>query len=383
VRRSSPLRAGRGWKHCPGRRLRSLRADAEDLLGRLLARLFYFSQRALGCSIVVPRVASQSADSREFVEGYSNTFHWIMLEDAVRTRAYESAATDPALCRAKRFLDIGTGARMPLTAMVLRGGAAQVDAIEANPRTHRRAARFRESLEASEKGRIRLHLGFSTEIELDRRSDALVHELIGTIASSEGMVHCIADAQERLLVADALIIPARVATLLVPVERPPILRRSAIASRLATGETALDRRVGVQIVYNPPRGVRLNSTPVVLEEFDCADAAPAMREQMVQGTQHAIAAERDGRFSGFLLACRVVTRDGAPVIDALNQLTNWGQVYAQMVEEPVRVAKGEVIHVEFRVDARQFTPCYRLRVSFPTSGQMNEIAWKGPATSVQ
>jgi hypothetical protein len=383
LHRSGPSRAGRSWKHSPSRRLRSLPADAEDLLGRFLARLFYFSQRALGCSIVVPRVASQSADSREFVEGYSNAFHWIMLEDAARTRAYESAARDPALCRGRRFLDIGAGARMPLSTMVLRGGAAEVDAIEANPRTYRRAASFRESLAASRKDRIRLHLGFSTDIELGHRGDALVHELIGTIASSEGMVHCIADAQERLLAAGALIIPARVATLLVPVERPPMLRRSAIASWLATGETGLDRRAGVQIVYNPPRGVRLNSKPAIVEEFDAAAGSPPMREQMVQGTRHAIAMERDGFFSGFLLACRVVTSDGAPVIDALNQLTNWGQVYAQMVEEPVRVAKGDVIHVEFHVDAREFTPSYRLRVAFPSAPQANEIAWKGPATSVQ
>jgi len=332
---------------------------------------------------VVPRVASQSADAREFVEGYSGAFHWIMLEDAVRTQAYELAATDAAPCRGRRFLDIGTGARMPLSAMVLRGGAAQVDAIEANPRTHRRAASFLDSLEASTKDRIRLHLGFSTDIELPRRSDALVHELIGTVASSEGMVHCVADAQERLLFPGAPIIPARVATALVPVERPPVPRRSIIASWIATGETGLDRRVGVQIVYNPPRGIWLNSTPVVVEEFDCAPGAPAMRDQTVQDTQHAIVMERDGWFSGFLLACQVVTWEGVPAIDALTQITNWGRVYAQMVEEPIRVAKGEAIHAEFHVDAREFTPSYRLAVALPVSAQVHEIAWKGPATSVQ
>jgi len=364
-------------------RLRSLPADADDVLGHSLARLFYFSQRALGCSIVVPRVESQAADSREFVEGYSNTFHWIMLEDAFRRQAYESAAADAALCRGRRFLDVGTGARMPLSMMVLRGGAARVDAIEANPRTHRRAASFLESLDAPARDRIRLHLGFSTDLELAHRSDALVHELIGTIASSEGMVHCIADAQERLLVPGAPIIPSRVATALVPVERPPVRRRSIIASWIATGESRLDRRVGVQIVYNPPPGIWLSSTPVVVEEFDCASGAAALRDQMVRCSQHAIFMERDGCFSGFLLGCHIVTCAGVPAIDALTQITNWGQVYAQMVEEPVHVAKGEVIHVEFHVDAREFTPSYRLRVAFPASGQLSEIAWKGPATSVQ
>lgn len=344
-----------------------------------MARLFYASQRVLECAIVVPKVASQSADSREFVEGYSNIFYWIMLEDAVRTKAYESAATDATLCRGKCFLDVGTGARMPLSAMVLRGGAARVDAIEANPSTYRRAAAFRESRAAGVKDRLCLHLGWSTEIELRQRSDALVHELIGTIASSEGMVHCIADAQDRLLVAGAAIIPSRVSTVLIPVEEPPLLRRSKIASWIATGESALDRRVGVQIVYNPSKGVRLNSTPVFVEAFDCAAGAPALRDQMVQATRHAIAMERDGWFSGFLLSCHVVTSEGVAPIDGLNQITNWGQVYARMVEEPVRVAEGETLHVEFHVDAREFTPCYRLIAAFPGSGRANEIAWRGPA----
>lgn len=361
--------------------LRFLFTAASDLLASSLARLFYFSQRVLKCTIVVPRVASQSADSREFIEGYSNTFHWIMLHDAVRMAAYESAATDPRLCRGKRFLDVGAGARLPLSTMVLRGGAARVDAIEGNARTHRRAAAFRESLETCVKDRLRLHLGLSTELELGHRSDALIHELIGTIASSEGMVHCIADAQERLLIADALIIPSRVATVLVPVERPPILRRSALASWMATGETRLDRRVGVQIVYNPPKNVQLNATPVVVEEFDCGPGAPAMRDQMVQARHHAMAMERDGWFSGFLLACHIVTSGGSPEIEGLNQLTNWGQVYAQVVEQPVRVSEGETLHVEFGVDAREFTPSYRLAVAFPEPGQVNEIAWKGPATA--
>jgi hypothetical protein len=302
-----------------------------------------------------------------------------MLEDAVRAKAYRSAAADPKLCRGKRFLDVGTGARMPLSAMVLRGGAARVDAIEANPRTYRRAAAFRDSLEESTKDRLRLHLGWSTEIELSHRSDALVHELIGTIASSEGMAHCVADAQGRLLVAGAAIIPSRVATVLVPVEEPPILRRSTLASRIATGESGLDRRVGVQIVYNPSKDVRLNSTPVFVEEFDCGAGAPAMREQMVQDTNHVIAMERAGWFSGFLLSCHVVTSAGVRAIDGLNQITNWGQVYARMVEEPVRVSQGERLHVEFRVDAREFTPSYRLKAAFPRSGQVNEIAWRGPA----
>jgi len=363
--------------------LKSLRADASDLLARLLAWLFYFSQRVLRCTIVVPKAANQSTDNREFVDSYSNTFYWIMLKDAVRMAAYEAAGTDPALCRGKRFLDIGTGARMPLSMMVLRGGAAQVDAIEGNSTTYRRAAAFRESLAASVKDRIRLHCGLSTDIELGQCGDALIHELIGTVASSEGMAHSIADAQERLLDAGARIIPERVATILVPVSRPPIRPRSAIASWIATGEAKLDWSRGVQIVFNPSKRARLSSTPVVVEEFNCSADAPPLRSQMVQDTCHTIAMERDGWFSGFLLGCHVVTRTGIPAIDGLNQLTNWGQMYAQMVERPVRVAKNETIRVEFHVDAREFTPSYRLAVAFPESGQANEIAWQGSGGLIQ
>jgi len=363
--------------------LQSFCVGASDLLARFLAWLFYFSQRVLKCTIVVPKAANQSTDNREFVDSYSNTFYWIMLKDAVRMAAYEAAGTDPALCRGKRFLDIGTGARMPLSMMVLRGDAAHVDAIEGNPRTYRRAAAFCESLSASAEDKIRLHLGLSTDIELGQCGDALIHEIIGTIASSEGMVHSIADAQERLLVAGAQIIPERVATILIPVSRPPIRPRSAIASWIATGETGLDRGCGVQIVFDPSKRIRLSSTPVVVEQFNCSADAPPMRSQMVQDTCHTIAMERDGWFSGFLLGCHVVTHAGIRAIDGLNQLTNWGQMYAQMVERPVRVAKNELIRVEFHVDAREFTPSYRLAVAFPKSGQANEIAWQGSGGLIQ
>jgi len=93
--------------------------------------------------------------------------------------------------------------------------------------------------------------------------------------------------------------------------------------------------------------------------------------------------ERDGWFSGFLLGCHIVTHAGIPAIDALNQLTNWGQMYAQMVERPVRVAKGETTHVEFHVDAREFTPSYRLAAAFPRSGEEYEIAWQGSGGLIQ
>jgi hypothetical protein len=93
--------------------------------------------------------------------------------------------------------------------------------------------------------------------------------------------------------------------------------------------------------------------------------------------------ERDGWFSGFLLGCYVVTREGIPAIDGLNQLTSWGRVYAQMVEQPVRVAKDETIRVEFHVDAREFTPSYRLAVTFPKSGRVDEIAWQGSGALIQ
>ena len=363
--------------------LQSFRAGASDLAARFLARLFYFSQRVLKCTIVVPKATNQCTDNREFVDSYSNTFYWIMLKDAVRMAAYEAAGTDPALCRGKRFLDIGTGARMPLSMMVLRGGAAQVDAIEGNPTTYRRAAAFRESLAASTKDKIRLHCGLSTDVELGQRGDALIHELIGTVASSEGMVHSIADAQERLLNSGARIIPERVATILVPVSRPSIRPRSAIASWIATGETGLDQGQGVQIVFNPSKRTWLSSTPVVVEQFNCSSGAPPMRSQVIQNTCHTITVERDGWFSGFLLGCHVVTHAGIPAIDGLNQLTNWGQMYAQMVEQPVRVAKNETIRVEVHVDAREFTPSYRLVVAFPKSGQANEIAWQGSGGLIQ
>ena len=51
--------------------------------------------------------------------------------------------------------------------------------------------------------------------------------------------------------------------------------------------------------------------------------------------------------------------------------------------DPTEQVIEEAVDVEFRGDARGFTPSYRLAVAFPKSGQVNEIAWKGPAAASQ
>lgn len=61
--------------------------------------------------------------------------------------------------------------------------------------------------------------GYSTDVELPEKVDLLVAEVIGSVASEEGVYRTIRDAQARFLVAPedpASYIPVRVQTLMAP-----------------------------------------------------------------------------------------------------------------------------------------------------------------------
>ena len=84
-------------------------------------------------------------------------------------------------------LDIGTGPACLLALLAARAGARRVYAVEANAHA---AERARASvLAAGYESVIVVLSGYSTAITLPEKADLLVAELVGSIASSEGLAH--------------------------------------------------------------------------------------------------------------------------------------------------------------------------------------------------
>jgi len=179
-------------------------------------------------------------------ERYTGETYTTMRDDEMRTRAYLSAIERHA--PGKLCLDIGTGALALLAIIAARAGAEHVFAIEANAEA---AAAARQTVAAEGlEAQITVIEGYSTDVTLPRRVDLLLHEIIGEIASAEGVVAAVLDAGERHLRSGAaapVSIPARARTLLAPCEFPGSEYFDALPHPMLAAPGAQVRRP------NPPR----------------------------------------------------------------------------------------------------------------------------------
>jgi len=99
-------------------------------------------------------------------------------------------------------LDIGTGPYALLAILAAKAGAKKVYAVECVPEAARRAEQFVAKAVKNgdvKEGQIEILTGFSTEISLPEKVDVVVAEIIGTIASEEGAIATVRDAQQRLV----------------------------------------------------------------------------------------------------------------------------------------------------------------------------------------
>jgi len=139
---------------------------------------------------------------------YDPFLYYMMTNDAIRNEAFRTALD--AVVAGRRVLDIGTGQDLNWALEAVSKGASHVVAVEAIPESYSAAAR---RLAAPEAAKIDLVHGLSFDIELPQRAEVCVAELIGSIASAEGMLAAMADAHARLLIPGAVVVPAACATM--------------------------------------------------------------------------------------------------------------------------------------------------------------------------
>jgi hypothetical protein len=178
------------------------------------------ASRALSTATPTVTTVADLHAPRAQCERYTDETYARMRDDDVRTRAYRRAIEQHA--PGKLCLDIGTGALALLAIIAARAGAEHVFAVEANAEA---AASARRTVAAEGlASQITVLDGYSTDVTLPRPVDLLLHEIIGEIASAEGVVAAVRDAGARHLRRGArpgpLSIPARARTLLAPCEFP-------------------------------------------------------------------------------------------------------------------------------------------------------------------
>jgi hypothetical protein len=310
-------------------------------------------------------LAREHLSDRELTEWYADWMYEAMETDEIRNRAYEEAIRDSVA--GKVVLELGTGRKALWAVCCARAGAKRVYAVEANRRAFESSVRFVRSKKFDN---IHLIHGFSDKISLPERCEILVHDLVGDIGSSEGMIPFIEDAKRRLLTPDAVHIPQRCTTHVFLAEDPKLRPAEWAFSYLMRGLRPFERLTFAR--FFGFRYAAALSEPYAFEDFvlrQTPDLCPDRRLAME--------IKRDGLLRGVCFFIRLYL-DGTRVVDTLACQTSWCTPYVR-IKTPVAVRKGDVVEMAIQSDLSG-NPSYSIVLTHRVDGAVKEIggyAWSG------
>jgi hypothetical protein len=326
-----------------------------------LTRFFNYLKR-IDFSLAVER---EHLSERQQVEWYPVWMYELMETDENRNQPYRDTIREAVA--GKVVLELGTGRKALWAVCCALAGARKVYAVEANERAYQESLKF---LKARNIDNVHLICGFSDKITLPERCEVLVHDLIGNIASAEGMIPFIEDAKRRLLTPDAVHIPQRCVTCAVLAEDPTLTLAERTLSYVLRGFQRLDRLPFVRVF-----GFRHQdalSEPYMFEDFTFRQV-----QQLEHSVRLDMEVKRDGELRGVFFFLRIYFND-TRVLDTWASHTSWEQPFVRF-KQPARVRKGD--HVELCIQSNlSGTPSYSLQLAHQVNGsarRIGEYAWFG------
>jgi len=251
----------------------------------------------------------------------------LMAKDQRKIDAYIKSM-EQASVAGKVVVEIGPGALAPLTLEAARLGAKKIYAIEANPKAARACRKLikREGFENI----VEVVSGRGEEVSLPEKADILVHELIGQIASDEGVVSVMRDVIGCHATTDTILIPSACRSFFVPVQYPNSRKKS--------------RKLKIQRknVWNFPKEFFI-STPAEFEHHDFRTKLILTDKRQVEfGVSDA------GTFEGFLFWTEI---EFSPelLLDTFKG-TSWSTVFVSIPEFSFGVVRGDSIVLETSED---------------------------------
>ena len=326
-----------------------------------LTRFFNYLKR-IDFSLALAR---EHIDERQLTQWYPEWIYELMETDEVRTGAYEAAIREAV--SGKVVLELGTGRKAILAVYCAKAGAKKVYAIEANKRAYEASL---ESVKTLNIDSVSVICGFSDKIDLPERCDVLVHDLVGDIGSSEGMIPFVADARRRFLKPGAVHIPHRCTTYVVLAEDPKLSQAEWALSYVLRGFKRFDDIRFVRF-FGFPHSAAL-SEPQIFEDFILPEEASLRTTKKV-----VFEIARDGVLRGVFLYIRL-SMPGAQVIDTWNSHTSWSTPYVRF-KESVSVKKHDIIEMAVESDLAG-NPRYSVKLVHNVNGSAREIgqyAWSG------
>jgi protein arginine N-methyltransferase 1 len=304
-------------------------------------------------------------DDRALTDWYPDWMYELMETDEVRNAAYRGAID--AVVAGKTVLELGVGRKALWALHCARAGARQVYGIEANRKSFEGSL---AAVQAAGAGNVQLFHGFSDRVELPEPCQVLVHDLVGDIGSSEGMVPFVADARTRFLAPGAMHIPCRCITEARLCEDPRLGPAEWALSWLLRGATAFERLSFVRFFGFPAEAVL--SDPEVFEDILLADAIPGTTRREVL-----FSVKRDGLLRGLCLSIRLFL-DPDHVIDTWASHTSWSTPYLRLpAATPVEAGETITMTVETDLSASPSYSVVLRRGSGATGAEIGRYAWSG------
>jgi hypothetical protein len=326
-----------------------------------LTRFFNYLKR-IDFSLAVER---EHLSEREQVEWYPVWMYELMETDDNRNQPYRDTIRE--VVADKVVLELGTGRKALWAVCCALAGARKVYAVEANKRAYQESLKF---LKARNIDNVHLICGFSDRTTLPERCEVLVHDLIGNIASAEGMIPFIEDAKQRLLTPDAVHIPERCVTCAVLAEDPTLTLAERTFSYVLRGCQRLDRLPFVRVFGFRPRNAL--SEPYVFEDFTFRQVQPLRGSVWLD-----MEIKRDGVLQGVFFFLRIYFNE-TRVLDTWATPTCWETPFVRF-KQPARVKEGD--HVELCIQSDlSGTPSYSLQMTHRADGSAKRIgayAWAG------
>ncbi|KAG5186435.1 hypothetical protein JKP88DRAFT_241042 [Tribonema minus] len=179
-------------------------------MSKTLQELLHMVDRRTRVWLAVCGDALENAES--ICSTYSNEGYTCMNQDAVRNSFFQKTIE---YTQGRNWLEIGPGAHALLTQMALRKPTLHsLVAVEANEQSALEARKC-----VKHDSRCRIITGYSTTYAGEKCVDVVLSEIIGVIASSEGVIGVMNDLRmRRYATQSTAMIPARAATFIAPVQ---------------------------------------------------------------------------------------------------------------------------------------------------------------------
>ena len=208
---------------------------------------------------------------------------------------------------------------------------------------------------------LELHQGLCAEVPLPGEYDLVLHEVLGYMASSEGVVPTIRDLHARQLpTRGCQFIPSAAGTYFAPTARIEMTDLEMALHQLFNGEEELAVKTKYNVRHFDPSSFL--SKPEVFEWFQFDTPATLVDQERLVEFRTA----REGYFDGLHFHL-LIELDPLTTLNVLTVPTTWCTSYIRLLREAVFLPAGSLITCQCRA------------ASGPTAQYFVEL-WLGPAT---